>query len=137
MAAALLGDLLSVLLASYDDLGAFSGRIRVSVPRMVVGEMATTTLALIVHELATNSLKYGALSLPTGLVDVSCSARDDAVTVVWTGGPPVVQSTAPAGYGTRLVERSITSALRGSIQYDWAEDGLVVTLKINPERLAV
>ncbi|UXN68047.1 hypothetical protein N8A98_00575 (plasmid) [Devosia neptuniae] len=78
-------------------------------------------------------------ALPTGLVDVSCSARDDAVTVVWTerGGPPVVQSTAPAGYGTRLVERSITSALRGSIQCDWAEDGLVVTLKIDPERLAV
>ncbi|MDO9588156.1 MAG: HWE histidine kinase domain-containing protein, partial [Brevundimonas sp.] len=58
--AALLGDLLSVLLAPYDDLGAFSGRIRVSVPRMGVGEQAANALALIVHELATNSLKYGA-----------------------------------------------------------------------------
>jgi two-component sensor histidine kinase len=55
--AALLGDLLTVLLAPYDDLGAFSGRIRVSVPRMGVGEAAATALALIVHELATNSLK--------------------------------------------------------------------------------
>ena len=139
VAAALLGDLLSVLMAPYDDLGAFSGRIRISVPRMVVGESATTTLALIVHELATNSLKYGALSLPTGLVDVSCSARDEAVTVVWTerGGPPVVQRTAAAGYGARLVERSVASALRGSIQYDWAEGGLIVTLKIDPDRLAV
>ena len=58
---ALLGDLLTVLLAPYDDLGAFSGRIRVSVPRMGVGEAAATTLALVIHELATNSLKYGAL----------------------------------------------------------------------------
>jgi two-component sensor histidine kinase len=138
-AAALLGDLLSVLLAPYDDLGAFSGRIRVSVPRMVVGERATTTLALIVHELATNSLKYGALSSDAGLIDVSCSARDEAITVVWTerGGPPVVAATAPPGYGTKLVERSISSSLRGSIQYDWAEEGVVVTLKFDPVRLAL
>jgi len=61
--AALLGDLLAILLAPYDDMGAFSGRIRVSVPRMGVGEAAATTLALVVHELATNSLKYGALPL--------------------------------------------------------------------------
>lgn len=137
-ASALLGDLLSVLLAPYDDLGAFSGRIRVSVPRMVVGETATTTLALIVHELATNSLKYGALSQPTGLVDVSCSAKDQAVTVVWTerGGPVVELPAGPPGYGTRLVERSITSALHGTINYDWAKDGLVVTLIVDPDRLS-
>jgi two-component sensor histidine kinase len=49
--------LLTVLLALYDDMGAFSGRVRVSVPRMGVGEQAATTLALVVHELATNSLK--------------------------------------------------------------------------------
>jgi two-component sensor histidine kinase len=138
-AAALLGDLLSVLLAPYDDMGAFSGRIRVSVPRMVVGETATTTLALIVHELATNSLKYGALSTDAGLVDVSCSARDEAVTVIWTerGGPPVHAASTPAGYGSKLVERSITGALRGSIHYDWAPEGLVVSLRMDPERLAV
>src|SRR4051794_14007269 len=53
--AALLGDLLTVLLAPYDDLGAFSGRVRVAVPRMGVGEKSATTLALVVHELATNS----------------------------------------------------------------------------------
>jgi two-component sensor histidine kinase len=138
-AAALLGDLLSVLLAPYDDMGAFSGRIRVSVPRMVVGETATTTLALIVHELATNSLKYGALSTDAGLIDVSCSARDEAVTVIWTerGGPPVHAASTPAGYGSKLVERSITGALRGSIHYDWAPEGLVVSLRMDPERLAV
>src|SRR4051812_31138900 len=74
---ALFGDLLTVLLAPYDDLGAFSGRIRVSVPRMGVGEAAATTLALVIHELATNSLKYGALSSATGTLDVTCSARGD------------------------------------------------------------
>ena len=72
--AALLGDLFAVLLAPYDDMGAFSGRIRVSVPRMGVGEAAATTLALVIHELATNSLKYGALSVASGTLDISCTA---------------------------------------------------------------
>ncbi len=138
VASALLGDLLTVLLAPYDDLGAFSGRIRVSVPRMSVGESATTILALIVHELATNSLKYGALSVGTGTLDVSCSAHNEAVTIVWSesGGPPVQKPTGPAGYGTRLVERSVSRHLGGSIGYNWAKDGIVVTVKVDPERIA-
>lgn len=134
----LLGDLLTVLLAPYDDLGAFSGRIRVSVPRMSVGETATTIGALVMHELATNSLKYGALSVDTGTLDVSCSAHDEPVTIVWTerGGPKVTAPTGDAGFGTKLVERSVTGHLDGSINYDWDEDGLMVTLRIDPDRLA-
>jgi two-component sensor histidine kinase len=136
---ALLGDLLTVLLAPYDDLGTFSGRIRVSVPRMIVGESAVTIFALIVHELATNSLKYGALSVDTGMLDVSCSAHDEASTLVWTetGGPTVKAPTGPAGYGSKLIERSVTGHLRGSINYDWLEGGLVVTLRVDPARLCV
>lgn len=135
---ALLGDLLSVLLAPYDDLGAFSGRIRVSVPRMSVGESSSTIFALIVHELATNSLKYGALSVDTGTLDVSCSSQDEAVTVIWTesGGPKVKAPNKLAGYGSKLIERSVTGHLRGSINYEWAEEGLIVTLKADPECLA-
>lgn len=138
-ASALLGDLLTVLLAPYDDLGAFSGRIRVSVPRMRVGESATTVLALVVHELAANSLKHGALSVETGILDVSCSAHDEAVTVIWTesGGPKVEAPTGPGGYGGKLIERSVTGQLRGSITYAWAEEGLAATLKIDPARLGL
>lgn len=138
VASALLGDLLTVLLAPYDDLGAFSGRIRVSVPRLRVGESATTILAMVVHELATNSMKHGALSTDTGMLDVSCSAHDKAITIVWTesGGPTVTQPTGPGGYGSQLVERSVTGQLSGTIDYRWAPEGVVVTLQVNPERLA-
>lgn len=136
--AALLGDLLSVLLAPYDDLGAFAGRIRVSVPRMGVGEQAATTLALVVHELATNSLKYGALSTEAGTLDVSCSAHDTELVIAWTeqGGPPVIAPDNADGYGSRMVERAIARQLGGSIERDWSPQGLVARIRMNKDRVA-
>lgn len=135
--AALLGDLLSVLLAPYDDLGAFSGRIRVSVPRMGVGEASATTLALVIHELATNSLKYGALSVATGTLDVSCTALDENVVVVWTerGGPPV-KPPEGSGFGSKMVVRGMSAQLGGSIVYDWPAHGVIATLRMLKDRLA-
>lgn len=134
---ALLGDLLSVLLAPYDDLGAFSGRIRVSVPRMGVGEGAATTLALILHELATNSLKYGALSSDTGTLDVSSTDQEEQVVVVWTerGGPPVASPTGQGGFGSKLINRAMSMQLGGTITCDWAAEGVIVTLKMDRESL--
>jgi two-component sensor histidine kinase len=135
---ALLGDLLSVLLAPYDDLGAFSGRIRVSVPRMGIGEASATTLAMIIHDLATNSLKYGALSSETGTLDVSSTGHEeDDVIVVWTerGGPPVATPTGQGGFGSKLINRAMSVQLHGTISCDWAEEGVVVTLKMSRTRL--
>ena len=136
--AALLGDLISILLAPYDDLGAFSGRIRVSVPRMGVGQGSATTLALVLHELATNSLKYGALSVAAGTLDVSCTFQDKDVTLIWTerGGPPVKAPTDVVGYGSELIRRSFAGQLCGSIQYAWEEEGVVATLAIDKDRLS-
>jgi two-component sensor histidine kinase len=135
--AALLGDLFTVLLAPYDDLGAFSGRVRVAVPRMAVGEKAATMLALVVHELATNSLKYGALSSPTGALDISSAAHDTDVVVVWTerGGPLVTAPADDGGYGSKLLNRGMTIELGGSIACDWSSEGVIVTLRMTKERL--
>ncbi len=136
--AALLGDLQTVRLAPYHDLGAFSGRIRVSVPRMGVGESAATTLALVLHELATNSLEYGALSADTGTLDVSCTAHDEDVVVVWTerGGPPVSAPPTAQGFGGKLVTRSMKGQMNGSIDCDWSEGGFIATLRMKKDRLA-
>jgi two-component sensor histidine kinase len=136
--AALLGDLFAVLLAPYDDGGAFAGRIRVAVPRMGVGEAAATNLALVIHELATNSLKYGALSVATGTLDVSGNVAGGEVEIVWTeqGGPEVDAPAASDGYGSRLLHRAVTGHLAGSIVYNWTRSGVLVTLRINEDRLA-
>jgi two-component sensor histidine kinase len=94
--AALSGDLISVLLAPYDALGAFMGRLRVAVERMGVGQASATGGALVIHELATNSVKYGALSVPTGTLDVSSAAHNKDIVLTWLerGGPKV---RAPQG----------------------------------------
>lgn len=136
--AALLGDLLSVLLAPYDDLGAFSGRIRVAVERMGVGEAATTSLALVLHELATNSLKYGALSSGTGTLDITTQAKGSQIELIWMerGGPHVSAPPEASGFGSKLVHRSVSRQLGGDIEYDWLPEGLVVTLRLNRDRLA-
>jgi two-component sensor histidine kinase len=135
---ALLGDLISVLLAPYDDTGAFSGRIRVAVPRMSVGETAATSLALVLHELATNSMKYGALSAAAGTLDVSSQGQDNDVMIVWTerGGPPVTAPAEQSGFGSKLLARSVSSGLNGSIEHNWSADGAIITLRIDKERLA-
>ena len=138
--AALLGDLIAVLLAPYDDTGAFSGRIRVAVPRMGVGHRTATTLAMVVHELATNAVKHGALSTEAGTLDISSRSDDEEdLTIVWaeTGGPEITEPPAMDGYGSKLIERSVSSQFRGSLDYDWQRTGLVATLRMRKDRLAV
>lgn len=136
--AALLGDLLSVLLAPYDETAAFSGRIRVAVPRMGVGEKTATTLAMVVHELSTNSMKYGALSSSAGFLDISGVSVGDMLILMWaeTGGDSIAKDPELTGFGSRLVQRSITGQLGGEVSYDWQEAGLVVTIRVPADRLA-
>lgn len=136
--AALLGDLLSVLLAPYDDLGAFSGRIRVAVERMGVGEGAATSLAMVVHELATNSLKYGALSSESGTLDVSTQSHGDDISLIWMerGGPAVEAPPEAVGFGSKLVQRSVSRQLGGTIDHNWSEGGLVATVRLSRAKLS-
>jgi len=90
------------------------------------------TMALILHEMATNALKYGALSNAEGRVTLSWTyASDDrALEVAWTetGGPPV---TAPTrrGFGSRLIERSLGGELKGSAAMDYRPEGLSCILR--------
>lgn len=136
--AALLGDLLSVLLAPYDETAAFSGRIRVAVARMGVGERTATALAMVIHELATNSVKHGSLSSAAGFLDVSSTIAGDEINLIWaeTGGPGIIGEPVLTGFGSRLITRSVSAQLGGEIVYDWQETGLVVTIRMSQARMA-
>ncbi len=135
--AALLGDLLAILLSPYEDDGAFSGRIRVAVPRMGVGEAAATTLAMVVHELATNSVKHGALSVLAGTLDISGRTEDDDLYLIWaeSGGPAIDRPPEMRGFGSKMILRSIQSQFGGALDYEWKQSGLVATLRMRKSRM--
>jgi len=135
--AAHLGELLAVLLAPYDQEGAVGDRVRVSVPELLVGEGSSTTLALVVHELATNSIKYGALSKASGTLDVVGFSDSGSFVLTWTerGGPPVAAPPKTPGFGSNLVTRAITGQLGGAIAFDWVSEGVIVTLRMSKARL--
>lgn len=130
-AAARLPDLIAVLLSPYDEKGA-TVRLRVAVPNVNIGADASTALALVIHELATNSAKYGALSTPRGTLDLSGEASDDGVAITWVerGGPRVAPPASGLGYGSKLLHRNIEFQLGGSVTYTWSEEGVVVLLKM-------
>ena len=105
--------------------------------RILVGEGAITAMALVVHELATNSIKYGALSTEAGSLDVTCTANDSEMVLVWTerGGPRISAPREQTGFGSVLVKKTITRNLGGTIAFDWPPEGVIVTLRMNSARL--
>jgi two-component sensor histidine kinase len=136
--AALLGDLLAILLAPYDSTGPFSGRIRVAVPRMGLGEDAAIMLAMVFHELATNSVKHGCLSTEAGMLDVSTRADGPELVIVWaeSGGPQVSGPPTRAGFGSTYIRRTVAGRFKGSIDNSWEPDGLIARLRLRTDRLA-
>ncbi len=132
-----LGDLLAVLLAPYAANEAGFTRVHVFVPEIPVGEAALTTLALVIHELATNAIKYGALSSADGVVSITCPANDTDVVIVWTerGGPPVT-GPRPTGFGSKLITQAMAGQLGGKITIDWPVGGVVVTMAMAKLHLA-
>jgi two-component sensor histidine kinase len=136
--AALLGDLLAILLAPYDSTGAFAGRIRVAVPRMGLGEKAGITLAMVFHELATNSVKHGCLSAGAGMLDVSTRADGTELVLIWaeSGGPKIVGPPTREGFGSTYIKRTVANQFKGSIDYQWEPGGLVTELRLRTDRLA-
>ena len=85
------------------------------------------SMAVAVHELTTNAVKYGALSSPTGRVQVEWSlAANGQFTFRWseTGGPPV-EAPARRGFGTRVIEQMVGGQMKGEARFDWRAEGLV------------
>lgn len=113
-------------------------RVTIDGPDAMIAPTAFTTLALVIHELMTNSCKYGALCDSTGRVEVTIShADDDSLEIEWreTGGPPVRQPTR-RGFGSAIIERTIPHELGGSAEMTFAPDGLRAIFILPGEHIA-
>jgi PAS domain S-box-containing protein len=107
-------------------------------PSVPVGPHAATAVTLMLHELATNATKYGALSDPDGRIRITWMLDGTDVVVTWCeeGGPPVEEEPATTGFGSQLARKSVTGQLEGEVRYEWRREGLQVTMRLPLERLA-
>ena len=115
------------------ELDAFSSdKVSFGGPVLVVNAKATVALALVLHELATNAVKHGALSVPEGGLSVTWSeSSGDGLVIDWveTGGPPAQEPTRK-GFGSRLLRTVITGEMGGSMEMRYLETGLRVRMVI-------
>lgn len=108
-------------------------RIRMAGPPVPLSPRPAVVMSMIVHEMATNAAKYGALSNDTGTVSLDWEVlnEDDVpkLRLIWTesGGPPV---TAPVerGFGSRLIERSARDQLGGEANVEFRRPGVIYTI---------
>ncbi len=104
----------------------------ISGPDLRVSPKVALALSLGLHELCTNALKYGALTRETGRISIAWSVTDGRIELRWreTGGPAPGPSVGPAGFGTRLLRRSIEDDLGGTIAIFHEPEGLTCAISI-------
>jgi len=106
------------------------GRFRTSGPDLRIGPSAALALSLMLHELATNATKYGALAKPDGYVDLAWTVSGEPTSaefkLLWTehGGPPVAPPNR-RGFGSRLIQRGLAG---GAVDLRYLPEGVVCTL---------
>jgi PAS domain S-box-containing protein len=130
-----LGDIIDEETAGYGH----ASRIRKSGPQIWLGSDAVQPISLIVHELATNAVKYGALSVPEGRVDITWDVRQDCrLDFRWaeSGGPFVVKPISH-GFGSTLITAMGAKQLGGEISIDWNPGGIIVDACLPPDRFRV
>jgi two-component sensor histidine kinase len=90
---------------------------------------SAVALSMALHELATNALKYGALSRDRGTVTVHWTASADRFRLSWEEkGGPLVVPPGRRGFGSRMIERGLAAELQGEVKIDWRPEGVVCTI---------
>ena len=112
-------------------------------PPVALAAAAAQPFAVVLHELATNAAKHGALSVPGGAVAVRWRAGrragdDGMLRLRWAeaGGPPVTVSPERRGFGSRVVEATVRGQLGGAVERRWERTGLVVEIAVPLARVA-
>jgi PAS domain S-box-containing protein len=128
--------LLRTILAPFDTNGK---PISIDGCDVAIGNSSLTGLALLLHEFATNSAKYGALSTPEGRLHVHLVCETQVLQLTWTevDGPPLPEVIGPEGFGSRLARATVQGHLQGTIEREWMREGLVIKLRVPLGQLAV
>ncbi|HEY8033065.1 MAG TPA: PAS domain S-box protein [Methylocella sp.] len=133
--------LVQTIFAPYVDPDRVEGHgfYLVTGPCLPIGGNAVTSVALILHELATNAVKYGALSSPRGYIHIDWSVKKDEFLLTWKehGGPSLAGPPEHEGFGSSLVRRLVTDQFGGQLSYDWKPKGLIIRLSMPVERLTL
>lgn len=122
--------MLADLFSPYGSGG--EARVSVNGDDVSIAARAATPLALVFHELATNAAKYGALSVENGTIDLSIEDQGKSLLLSWVerGGPPA-RRNPKEGFGSRLVEMSVTGQLGGSWERRFEKDGMICELTVS------
>jgi PAS domain S-box-containing protein len=112
-------------------------RLIIKGPDISIGEKSVTGLALVLHELATNAAKYGALSSTTGKIHTDMSVVNGQLLINWeeTGGPQLDGPPDNEGFGTFLTRQIVDRQFGGELSYDWKPEGLIVRLSLPADRV--
>jgi PAS domain S-box-containing protein len=116
-----------------EELAPYSlgDQIRLSGPEVQLQPATAQTLALALHELFTNSAKYGALSTRSGRLAIGWQVADGMLDLTWEeSGGPLVGPPKSRGFGTRSLLASVESQLGGQAQFDWRSEGLIFRLRV-------
>jgi PAS domain S-box-containing protein len=133
--------LVQTIFAPYVDPERIKGHgfYIVTGPCLPIGGNAITSIALVMHELATNAAKYGALSSPGGYIHIDWSVQKDELLLTWKehGGPSLDGPAEHEGFGGSLVRRLVTDQFGGQLSYNWKPEGLIIRLSVPVERLTM
>jgi two-component sensor histidine kinase len=107
-----------------------TSRAHINGPELVLEPKSAQSIAILLHELTTNAVKYGALSLPSGRLLIEWSRGETQLVIRWSeaDGPPV-KPPCREGFGTRVIGR-VVHDLEGKLQFDWNPDGLACEIII-------
>jgi two-component sensor histidine kinase len=128
-----LGEIVQTILLPHGDPSASaSRRYKFDGPPIRLGDRVTNGFALVLHELATNAAKYGALKADTGTVQVYWRRENGQLILTWEerDGPAIVSEPTKQGFGSALSKNTVEGQLGGTLFYDWHPTGLLVTISV-------
>lgn len=125
-------DLHALLSTEFALLGEDSQKcVKIDGASLTLEPSTAQSMAVIVHELTTNSVKYGALSVAGGGVQVEWSDDARGFVFCWSeSGGPSISPPRHRGFGTRVIEQMVRSQMKGDVSLDWREQGLVCKITV-------